>query len=153
MKKFAQNISGRSGATGFELLVVLIVMLVGLLTSVTLGEQFGLLGYLAGFPIGCAVAFGVIYVLIAGYALIEGVVKAGIPYLPPCQNGNCRSGLLTDFGDFKPEEFEGQSGYFRCNCGDLYERRRKEGRVLLVLPNGEKAPYMKWRCCRGWCNE
>ena len=116
----------KTGATGFELLIVLVVMLAGLLTAVALGESFGLLGYATGFPIGCVVTFGAIYGLIAGYALIEAVVKEGIPYLPPCRRGICKSGLLTDFGDFEPEEFEGQFGYFRCKCGDLNERQKKK---------------------------
>ncbi|QDT94762.1 hypothetical protein [Gimesia aquarii] len=143
----------RTGATGFELLLVLTVLLAGLVFTMVCGERFGLLGYLAGFPAGCAIAFAVLYGLIALFALLEGVVKDGIPYLPPCRSGNCRSGLLADFGDIEPEQHEGEFGYFRCRCGELYERRRSKKRVLFVSANGDKVPYMKWQCCRGWCKE
>ena len=68
----------------------------------------------------------------------------------PCGNGKCKSGLLMDFGDYEPEQVDGEFGYFRCRCGELYFRDRKKGRVLEVLPDGTQNPFMIWNSFRGW---
>jgi hypothetical protein len=71
--------------------------------------------------------------------------------LPICGNGKCKSGLLSDFGDYEPAEYKGKlGGYFKCRCGTLYHRDRKKGRVAEVLPDGTEKPYMIWKPFRGW---
>ena len=95
---------------------------------------------------------GVLYGVALMLAFLESLLWGRIPYLPPCGNGKCKSGLLSDFGDYEPPEHDGEwGGYFWCRCcGRLYHRDRKKGRVLEVLVDGTYKPYMIWKSFRGW---
>ena len=46
------------------------------------------------------------------WAVFEGLTATGIPYLPTCRNGKCRSGWLTDFGNYEPERVGGHGAFF-----------------------------------------
>jgi hypothetical protein len=122
----------------------------GLLIASYGAKHFGWIGFLLGIPVGLAVAFGVLYGVVVLWVILESLIWGGIPYMPPCGTGKCRSGLLTDFGEYEPEEVDGEFGYFRCRCGKLYFRDRKKGRVAEVLSDGTHKPYMLWKAFRGW---
>lgn len=140
----------RIGITTVECLLLTIALLGGLIIGGKAAERFGWLGVLIGVPIGFIGTLLIFWALALVFAVAEGLWSGGIPYLPRCRSGRCRSGLLTDFGDFEPEERDGNWGYFRCRCGDLYERRRKDRKVLLVADDGSRQRYMKWKRLRGW---
>jgi hypothetical protein len=142
----------RRGEVGSQdCLMMLVVLLAGLFIASYGAKHFGWLGLLLGVPVGLAVAFGVLYGVLLLFVIVESLIWGGIPYLPPCRSGKCRSGLLSDFGDYDPAEHNGEyGGYFRCRCGNLYHRDRKKGRVLEVLPDGTQRPYMIWKSFRGW---
>ena len=130
---------------------MMVVLLAGLFIASYGGKLFGWAGFLLGVPVGLFVAFGVLYGVALMLAFLESLLWGGIPYLPLCGNGKCKSGLLSDFGDYEPAEHDGEwGGYFRCRCGRLYHRDRKKGRVLEVLPDGTHTPYMVWKAFRGW---
>ncbi len=144
----------RRGEVGtVDLLIMRLVFFGGLVIAVYVGNWLGNLWFFLGLPLGVAIAFGVLYLGALLWACLEALFCDGMPYLPTCGNGKCRSGLLTDFGDYEPEEVGGQWGYFRCRCGRLYWRRREEGRVLEVLPDGTVEPYMVWKAFRGWYHD
>lgn len=134
----------------FALLMILVVLAGSLLLASYSNSMFGWLGFLAGGIIGVPVSFGMMYLVLSLWAIAESCVFSGIPYLPICRDGKCKSGLLTDFGDYEPETDKEFRDYFRCKCGRLYWRNRRERRVLEVLPDGTTKPYMIWRSCRGW---
>lgn len=140
--------AGEVGST--DLLILSLVLLGGLVIAIYAGEWFGPLGAVLGLPLGLAASFPALYGLALLWAVVEALLWGGMPYLPTCGNGRCRSGPLTDFGDYEPEEVGGNWGYFRCRCGRLYWRKRDEGRVLEVLPDGTVIPYMIWKPLRGW---
>jgi hypothetical protein len=133
-----------------DCLMMLVVLLAGLFVASYGAKHFGWAGFLLGIPVGLIVAFGVLYAVAFVAACLEALLWEGMPMLPPCGNGKCKSGLLTDFGDFEPEEVDGEFGYFRCRCGKLYFRDRKKGRVAEVLADGTHKPYMVWKPFRGW---
>lgn len=114
------------------------------------GQWFGWAGFLLGIPVGLIGTFGVLYGVAFVAACTEALLWSGMPMLPPCGTGKCKSGLLMDFADFEPEQVGGQWGYFRCRCGMLYFRERKKMRVLEVLPDGTQKRYMVWKPFRGW---
>ena len=130
--------------------MMMVVLLAGLFIASYGGKLFGWPGFLLGVPVGVFVAFGVLYAVALLWASIEALLWDGMPYMPTCGNGKCKSGLLTDFGDYEPEHDDEFRAYFRCKCGRLYWRNRKEGRVLEVLSDGTVKPYMKWKSFRGW---
>jgi len=133
-----------------DFLLLIAVLLGGLAIAAYTAERFGWIGFLLGGAIGLLVSFGILYLFFAMYALIEGVIWEGVPFLPVCANGKCKSGLLTDFGDYEWELDEQDRLLFRCRCGLLYERNRKTGQVREVLPDGSTKPYMIWKPFRGW---
>lgn len=148
----------RRGLTSAECPILLVIftggMAVGWYAGSALGRfglLFGWLGLLVGFPVGVVASFGLLYGVALFWAFSGALLWSGIPWLPTCGNGKCRSGLLTDFGDYEIEKLGGHWGYFRCRCGRLYWRKREEGRVLEVLSDGTVTPYMVWRRFRGWC--
>ena len=116
-------------------------------------KEFGWLGFIIGGLVGVVVSFGGLMLAAFVWAVVESLLFGGIPYLPPCKDGKCKSGWLTDFGDYEPERDPEHRAYFRCRCGHLYWRNRTEGRVLEVLPDGTTKPYMVWRSFRGWYPE
>ena len=141
----------RRGEVGLHDCLIMVVILLGIFVIASYGFQwFGWAGFLLGVPVGLAVAFGVLYGVALLWATLEALIWGGIPYLPPCGTGKCKSGLLSDFGDFEPEQVGGHWGYFRCRCGKLYFRERKKGRVSQMLPDGTQKPYMIWKAFRGW---
>jgi hypothetical protein len=134
-----------------DCLMMLVVLLAGLFIASYGAKHFGWLGFLLGVPVGIVVAFGVLYGVLLLGVVVESLIWGGIPYLPPCRNGKCKSGRLSDFGDYEPAEHNGEwGGYFRCRCGKLYHRDKKKGRVLEVLPDGAERPYMVWKAFWGW---
>jgi hypothetical protein len=140
----------RAGATLIELLVLLALSAGGLMVAGYATNRFGWPGLLLGFPLGFFAAFFGLYALVLTWAVFEGLASTGIPYLPTCRNGKCKSGWLTDFGNYEPEPLGGQGVFFRCQCGDLYEKRRKEKIVLLILLDCSAVRYMIWKPLRGW---
>ena len=140
----------RGEVTLHDFLTLLLILLGGLMIASYGGQLFGWPGFLLGIPMGLIATFGVLYGVALVAACLEALLWTGMPVLPPCGTGKCRSGLLTDFGDFEPEQVGGQWGYFRCRCGKLYFRERKKGRVSEVLPDGTQKPYMIWKPLRGW---
>lgn len=112
--------------------------------------SFGWIGFIVGGIVGAIVSFGGVWLLTLIWAVAEGLLCDGIPYLPTCGNGKCKSGLLTDFGDYEWERNEELKAHFRCKCGKVYWCNREEGRVLEVLSDGTMKPYMVWRSFRGW---
>jgi hypothetical protein len=73
-----------------------------------------------GIPVGLIATFGVLYGVALVAACLEALLWTGMPVLPPCGTGKCRSGLLMEFGDFEPEQVGGHWGYFRCRCGKMF---------------------------------
>lgn len=141
----------RRGEVGLpECLLLIAAMLGGMLVAGYAGDRFGWLGFILGGLVGAALSLTTVWLLTFIWAVAEGLHFDGIPYLPTCGNGNCKSGLLTDFGDYEWERNDELRAYFRCKCGKLYWRKREEGRVLEVLPDGTMKPYMVWRSFRGW---
>ena len=131
--------------------MIMVILLAGLFIASYGAKYFGWIGFLLGVPIGLAVAFGVLYSVMSLFVIVESLIWGGIPYLPSCGNGKCKSGLLSDFGDYEPAQHNGEwGGYFRCRCGKLYHRDRKKRLVLEVLPDGTERPYMVWKAFRGW---
>ena len=65
----------RSGVTGFELALTLTVSLAGIISCFALGERFGPLGYVLGFPAGGLVSFGAIFVCLLLFAVFEDLWK------------------------------------------------------------------------------
>jgi hypothetical protein len=141
----------RQGEVGLgSCLIILLVLIVALVVAAYASSWFGWLGFLVGGIIGVPVSFGAIYIVLTVLAFGESFLFGGIPYMPTCSNGKCKSRLLEEGGDYNSERNEFCRAYFRCKCGHLYWRNRKEGRVLEVLPDGTTRPYMIWRSCRGW---
>jgi hypothetical protein len=137
----------RRGEVGLtDCLFVIVAMLVGIVAAGYAGARFGWLGFIFGGLIGAIVSVGCVWLLVLIWAIAEGLLFDGIPYLPTCRNGTCKSGLLTDFGDYQWEDTPRHSAYFRCKCGIVYWRKREQGRVLEVLPDGTTRPYNTW--CR-----
>jgi hypothetical protein len=131
--------------------MIMVILVAGLFVASYGAKYFGWIGFLLGVPIGLAVAFGGLYGVLLLWVIVESLIWGGIPYLPPCENGKCKSGLLSDFGDYEPAQHNGEwGGYFRCQCGELYHRDRKKGRVAEVLPDGTERPHMVWKSFRGW---
>jgi len=134
-----------------DCLIMMVVLFGGMLIASYGGRLFGWAGFLLGIPVGLVVAFAVFYAVALVAASLEALLWEGMPMLPPCENSKCKSGLLTDFGDYEPAEYGGNwGGYFRCRCGKLYFRERKKGRVAKVLADGTRKPYMVWKPFRGW---
>jgi hypothetical protein len=130
------------------LLLMFLVLGAGLVAAFA-GSRFGWVGFLLGFPVGLFGLFFGFFGLVLTGCLFEALLREGIPYLPPCRNGKCRSGLLTDFGDYEWEQVNGE-WVFRCRCGDIYQKIRKGPAVVRILCDGDARPYMAWRPFRGW---
>jgi hypothetical protein len=133
--------------------MIMVVLLAGLFIASYGAKHFGWIGFLLGIPVGLAVAFGVLYGVVLLWVILESLIWGGIPYMPQCGTGKCKSGPLSDFGDYEPERNDQFRAYFRCKCGRLYWRNRQEGRVLEVLSDGTTKPYMVWKAFRGWRND
>ncbi len=144
----------RRGEVGlFELLFIIVVLTGGLILAGYASSKFGWLGFVGGGILGVIASLGGLLLVLYVWAFSEALCFGGIPYLPTCGNGKCKSGLLSDFGDYEPETDEQFRAYFRCKCGTLYWRNRKEGRVLEVLPDGTMKPFKIWRSFRGWYSD
>jgi len=143
--------SRRRGEVGIAALAIILAVLIGGLIAATYATtRFGWLGVVVGGPVGGIVTFAILMLCLYVWEIVKALLFGGVPYLPPCIDGKCCSGLLTEFGDYEPEFNDEQRAYFRCKCGRLYWRNRKEGRVLEVMADGTTEPYMIWRSFRGW---
>ncbi len=143
----------RGAVGGFELLIIFVVLIGGILLAAYATEKFGWLGFIGGGLLGGILSFSGVFILLYICAFVEAIAFGGIPYLPTCGNGKCKSGLLTECGDYEWELNSERREYFRCKCGRLYWRNMKDGRVLgvlEVLDDGTMKPYRVWRSFRGW---
>ena len=92
----------RRGQVGsFECLRLTAAMRGAVLLATFATEWFGWLGFFVGGIAGALLALISVWLLTLIWAVAEGLLFDGIPYLPTCGNGKCKSGLLNDFGDYE----------------------------------------------------
>lgn len=127
---------GRRAATLIELIFFLVNVAIGVAVSRWAGARFGLVGYVAGFPVGFC---GLIGVSVAICWLED--MRLGRPHFPVCRNGKCHE------GDYQCSIIDDRFVH-RCLCGVEY--RRDGRRFCEVLPDGSLRPYLVWRPFRGW---
>jgi hypothetical protein len=141
--------TSRHAAVALHDLAMLALMLAAAIVTASFGaERFGCPGGVVGFVFGPFLLIGFLLAICIPLDFIEGWLSSGLPRLPVCRNGTCRSGAyeLRRF-----VEGEGSAIDWVCRCGVRY---RKEGqRFLEVLPNGSVAAYRIWRPLRGWCHD
>lgn len=140
----------RAGVTTFEFMVLMSLFLAAIGSAAYAGDRFGWIGAVLGFPTGFLVAFLTYFVVIYFIAFVQALVSEGIPYLPNCRNGKCKSRLLDEFGDYERVPLDGQLNVFQCQCGDRYQKRRKERTVVQIHPDNSSETYMVWKSFRGW---
>jgi hypothetical protein len=126
-----------------------IVVTLGCLIGIWVGNKFGWFGFIIGFLLGAAFGMGCMYVLFRVLSYFYTNVLHGEPICPTCRNGKCQS------GDYELRKVEDSKTQFRfdwfCRCGGRYARCGKH--FYEVLPDGSFQPYMKWKAFRGWLPE
>ena len=75
----SREVRFRAGVTLIEMLVLQTVCLGTLCTVILLGKQYGILGLLAGLPVGLALSIGAILLMAATIAGMEDVVQRLLP--------------------------------------------------------------------------
>jgi tetratricopeptide (TPR) repeat protein len=119
----------------------------GALLALFLGERYGPIGYIAGFPIGLFGASAITQIIIYYY------VKLFMKF-PTCQRGNCTR--FEDYRSGNKGRFFGWDGgglyLYKCKCGDLYLRDGEK--FMEWLPyggrKGTRVPYKKLNRSGEW---
>jgi hypothetical protein len=121
-----------------ELLSVTLIITCGFLLGHSLGQRWGMTGWLVGIPMGIAL----------GFLPLLGLVAAGKvyhryrPLRPICRQGKCGAEAYSVI------KITPQGWSFRCRCGDMY--LSKGYRFGELLPDGSVRPYMVRAPFRDW---
>jgi hypothetical protein len=111
-----------------------LAFLIGCLISIHFTARFGVFAWIFGVPSG----FLVVQV---GLKVLDGINYVWLylhPLRPSCKTGRCK------VMDYYSQGRTGKGVIFKCNCGDLYYRRK--GRFFEMVSETQLKPYMK----RNW---
>lgn len=146
LAKFLVDSAIRGIWSPVQLLVISLCLLLGVFLGMNLGRQLeriaGVSGRLLAFPTA------LLGVLLLAWLLALWRVLIFLPF-PPCRQGKCHG--IDDYRGPLGAIF-GRVGWrlylYRCNCGDMYVRRKR--RFMILLPDNKVQAYKKLVGFRTW---